>query len=150
MKFASAAPVELVVGPPCYRFQEVEKAVNYNSLDTTRSFYCYAGEMENERLLGGFEHLLLLAVLRLGERAYGVTIRQELLERADTDFAIGAIYTGLSRLERKGFVESWLGEPTAERGGRAKRFYRVTANGVDVLNGTQRAVHGMLEGLTLA
>lgn len=106
--------------------------------------------MENVRLLGGFEYLLLLAVLRLGERAYGVTIRQELLERADTDFAIGAIYTCLSRLEKKGLVESWLGEPTAERGGRAKRFYRVTINGVDVLNGTQRAVQGMLDGLSLA
>ena len=106
--------------------------------------------MEDVRLLGGFESLLLLAVLRLGERAYGVTIRQELLERAKTDFAIGAIYTGLSRLERKGFVESWLGEPTAESGGRAKRFYRLTATGVDVLNQSQRLVQGMLEGLTLA
>jgi PadR family transcriptional regulator len=106
--------------------------------------------MENARLLGGFEYLLLLAVLRLGERAYGVTIRHELLERAATDFAIGAIYTGLSRLERKGFVESWLGEPTAERGGRAKRFYRVTASGAAVVNETQRAVQGMLEGLAPA
>lgn len=125
-------------------------AEKHNFLDRLITFYYSVGEMENARLLGGFEYLLLLAVLRLGERAYGVTIRQELLERADTDFAIGAIYTGLSRLERKAFVESWLGEPTAERGGRAKRFYRVTANGVDVLNGTQRAVQGMLDGLTLA
>jgi PadR family transcriptional regulator, regulatory protein PadR len=123
---------------------------NHNFLDKLINFYYFVGEMENERLLGGFEHLLLLAVLRLGEQAYGVTIRQELLERAATDFAIGAIYTGLSRLERKGFVESWLGEPTAERGGRAKRFYRVTANGVDVVNGTQRAVESMLDGLTFA
>ena len=106
--------------------------------------------MEDTRLLGGFESLLLMAVLRLGERAYGVTIRQELLAKAETDFAIGAIYTGLTRLERKGFVESWLGEPTAERGGRAKRFYRVTAGGVRVLNESQRAFQGMLDGLKLA
>ena len=119
-------------------------------LDCVKGFYYYAGYMENARLLGGFEYLLLLAVLRLGERAYGVTIRNELLERADTDFAIGAIYTGLSRLEKKGFVESWLGEPTAERGGRAKRFYRVTGSGVQVINESQRAVKGMLEGLTFA
>lgn len=125
-------------------------AENNNLLDSLIYFYYYAVEMENIRLLGGFEYLLLLSVLRLGERAYGVTIRQELLERANTDFAIGAIYTGLSRLERKGFVESWLGEPTAERGGRAKRFYRVTADGVDAVNATQRAVEGMLDGLTLA
>jgi PadR family transcriptional regulator, regulatory protein PadR len=106
--------------------------------------------MENTRLLGGFEHLLLLAVLRLGEQAYGVTIQHELMERAGIDFAVGAIYTALNRLERKGFVESWLGEPTAERGGRAKRFYRVTAEGVGILNETQRAVQGMLGGLSLA
>jgi DNA-binding PadR family transcriptional regulator len=120
------------------------------SLDSLNLFYYSVGEMEEARLLGGFENLLLLAVLRLGERAYGVTIRQELLERAKTDFAVGAIYTGLSRLERKGFVESWLGERTAERGGRAKRFYRVTAGGVAVLRETQSAVQGMLEGLAIA
>src|SRR5262245_24694786 len=101
------------------------------------------------RLLGGFESLLLLAILRLGERAYGVPIRQELLDQADKDVAIGAIYTGLDRLEQKGFVESWLGEPTAERGGRAKRFYRVTANGLSAFNDTQRAIQGLLDGLNL-
>jgi len=106
-------------------------------------------EGKNYRLLGGFESLLLLAILRLGERAYGVTIRQELLDQADKDVAIGAIYTGLDRLEQKGFVESWLGEPTAERGGRAKRFYRVTATGLSAFNDTQRAIQGLLEGLNL-
>lgn len=106
--------------------------------------------MENNRLLGGFECLLLLAVLRLGDQAYGVTIRKELLDRARKDVAVGAIYTGLERLARKGLVESWHGEPTAERGGRAKRFYRVTATGLQVLNETQRATQGLLEGLDLA
>ena len=120
------------------------------SLTAPFGLYYFAGYMKTGRLLGGFEYLLLLAVLRLDERAYGVTIRRELLERADTDCAIGAIYTGLSRLEQKGFVESWLGEPTAERGGRAKRFYRLTAGGVNVLNETQRAVHCLLDGLSLA
>jgi len=120
------------------------------SLTAPFGLYYFAGYMKTGRLLGGFEYLLLLAVLRLDERAYGVTIRCELLERADTDCAIGAIYTGLSRLEQKGFVESWLGEPTAERGGRAKRFYRLTAGGVNVLNETQRAVHCLLDGLSLA
>jgi len=105
--------------------------------------------MKNSRLLGGFESLLLLATLRLGERAYGVTIRQELLDKAEKDVAIGAIYTGLERLEQKGFVESWLGEPTSERGGRAKRFYRVTATGLRAFNDTQHAVRGMLDGLDI-
>src|SRR5262245_28720360 len=105
-------------------------AVGRNLLDNCDYFTYFAVEIKNDRLLGGFESLLLLAVLRRGEQAYGVTIRQELLEKARKDVAIGAIYTGLDRLEQKGFVESWLGEPTAERGGRAKRFYRVTATGL--------------------
>src|SRR5262249_486097 len=112
-------------------------------------FTYIAGEMRNGRLLGGFESLLLLAILRLGEQAYGVTIRQELLERAHKDVAIGAIYTGLDRLEQKGFVESWLGEPTADRGGRAKRFYRITASGLRAFNDTQHVVRDMLDGLDL-
>ena len=105
--------------------------------------------MQNNRLLGGFESLLLLAVLRLGDQAYGVTIRRELLDRAGKDVAVGAIYTGLDRLAKRGLVESWQGEPTAERGGRAKRFYRVTVTGLQVLNETQRALQGLLEGLDL-
>ncbi|PYS57419.1 MAG: PadR family transcriptional regulator [Acidobacteria bacterium] len=105
--------------------------------------------MNNRRLLGGFESLLLLCVLRLGERAYGVTIRRELIERAGKDVAVGAIYTGLDRLAKKGLVESWQGEPTAERGGRAKRFYRVTAAGLEAVNHKQRAMQGLLDGLDL-
>jgi len=106
--------------------------------------------MEPNRLLGGFESLLMLAVLRLGDEAYGVTIRQELLDRTGKDVAVGAIYTGMDRLKRKGFVESWLGDPTPERGGRAKRFYRVTAKGVAVLNETQSAMRKLASGLKLA
>jgi len=105
--------------------------------------------MTGRRLLGGFESLLLLAVLRLREGAYGLAIRQELLDRAHRDVASGAIYTALERLERKGFVESWLGEPTAERGGRAKRFYRVTAAGLRAFNDAQRAVQGLSTGLNM-
>jgi DNA-binding PadR family transcriptional regulator len=66
-----------------------------------------------------------LVVQRLDDRAYGVAIRQELLEEADKDVAIGSIYTGLDRLEQKGFVKSWTGEPTPERGGRAKKLRHV-------------------------
>lgn len=99
------------------------------------------------RLLGGFENLLLLAILRLDDRAYGVTIRQTLFEQAEKDVAIGAIYTGLDRLEQKGFVRSWHGDPTPERGGRAKKFYQVTAEGKKALNETHRAVHRLSRGL---
>ena len=105
--------------------------------------------MKTKRTLGGFESLLLLSVLRLGERAYGVTIRRELMERAGKDVAVGAIYTGLDRLAKRGLVESWHGEPTAERGGRAKRFYRVTAAGLEAVNHKQRAMQSLLDGLDL-
>ena len=103
--------------------------------------------MRADRLLGGFENLLLLGILRLDERAYGAAIRAELLERAKRDVAIGAIYTGLDRLERKGFVKSWTGDPTPERGGRAKKFYRVTAKGRKALEQTRRLIGSMAAGL---
>src|SRR5690348_11391479 len=103
--------------------------------------------MNGNRLLGGFENLLLLAILRLDDRAYGVAIRQELIHEADKDVAIGAIYTGLDRLEQKGFVKSWSGEPTPERGGRAKKFYRVTAQGRKALEETHRMIGSLAVGL---
>jgi DNA-binding PadR family transcriptional regulator len=106
--------------------------------------------MEPDRMLGGFEHLLLLTVLRLGERAYGVSIRKEILDLAGKDVAVGAIYTALDRLSKKGFVESWLGEPTTERGGRAKRFYRVTSAGRAALVETDRTLKNVSKGLKLA
>jgi len=109
--------------------------------------YYTAVVMDGKRLLGGFETLLLLVILRLGDRAYGVAIRKELLDQAGKDIAIGAIYTGLDRLQQKGFVESWSGEPTPERGGRAKKFYRVTAPGRQALNEMQRAVQRLSDGL---
>jgi PadR family transcriptional regulator PadR len=103
--------------------------------------------METGRLLGGFENILLLVILRLDDRSYGAAIRQELLDQAKKDVAVGAIYTGLDRLEQKGFVKSWTGEPTPERGGRAKKFYRVTAKGKRALNETHRAIRRLSSGL---
>jgi PadR family transcriptional regulator, regulatory protein PadR len=103
--------------------------------------------MDRNRLLGGFENLLLLAILRLADRAYGVSIRQELINCAEKDVAVGAIYTGLDRLEQKGFVKSWTGEPSPERGGRSKKFYRVTAKGKRALEETHRAIHRLSLGL---
>jgi PadR family transcriptional regulator len=98
------------------------------------------------RLLGGFEHLLLLAILRLEDDAYGATVRRE-LQCADKNVAVGAIYTGLDRLEEKGFVQSWMGEPTAKRGGRGKRLYRVTSAGRRALADMDRAVRQLSAGL---
>jgi DNA-binding PadR family transcriptional regulator len=102
--------------------------------------------MSGTNILGGFENLLLLAILRLGDRAYGVTIRLELLDSAGRDVAVGAIYTGLDRLQQK---DSWSrnGEPTRERGGRAKKFYRVTSGGKQALKETHRALRQLAAGL---
>ena len=103
--------------------------------------------MATDRQHGGFEHLLQHANLRLEDDAYGATLRLELIECADKDVAVGAIYTGLDRLEEKGFVESWMGAPTAKRGGRAKRLYRVTSAGRRALADMDRAVRQLSAAL---
>lgn len=99
--------------------------------------------------LGEFEHLIVLALLRLEDRAYGVTVRQEIELRTKREVSIGAVYATLDRLERKGYVTSRRGDPTPERGGRSKRFFRVTAKGVLAVNRTQRALQSMAAGLDL-
>lgn len=99
--------------------------------------------------LGEFEHLVLLALVRLQDRAYGVTVRQEIETRAERDVSIGAVYATLERLQAKGYVQSSIGEPTRERGGRSKRFFRVTPHGVRALNRTHQTLERMTEGLTL-
>src|SRR5260370_10958129 len=81
-------------------------------------------------MLREFEYLLLTAAARLGEDAYGVAIRQEIEGATRQPCSIGALYTTLDRLEVKGFVKTWMGDPTPQRGGRAKRMVRVTADGV--------------------
>jgi PadR family transcriptional regulator, regulatory protein PadR len=81
-------------------------------------------------MLGEFEYLLLTAAARLGEDAYGAAIRQEIETATRSRCSIGALYTTLDRLEAKGLIETWMGEATAKRGGRAKRMVRVTKKGV--------------------
>jgi PadR family transcriptional regulator PadR len=99
--------------------------------------------------LGEFEHIVVLALLRLDDRAYGVTVRHEIQRRINREVSIGAVYATLDRLEAKGYVKSRLGDPTPERGGRSKRFFRVTAKGVAAVNRAQRALQSMTEGLDL-
>jgi DNA-binding PadR family transcriptional regulator len=105
--------------------------------------------MADRDFLGEFEHVVLLALLRLVDNAYGVSVRQEIDQRTGRDVSIGAIYATLDRLERKGYVTSRLGDPTPERGGRSKRFFRVTARGRTAVNRTHDALHRMTEGLSL-
>lgn len=105
--------------------------------------------MSGREYLGEFEHIIVLALLRLEDRAYGVTVRQEIEFRIKREVSIGAVYATLNRLERKGYVKSDYGDPTPERGGRSKRFFSVTAKGVAAVNRTQRALKNMTEGLDL-
>ncbi len=99
--------------------------------------------------LGEFEQLALLAILRLGDEAYGVTIREEILRCTKRDVAPGALYTCLGRMEDKGLIRSRTGDPTPERGGRAKRFLTVTNSGRAALIDAQRAYQKLLLGLDL-
>jgi len=103
--------------------------------------------MARGQYLGEFEHIVLLALMRLGDEAYGVTVRQEIADRTGRDVSIGAIYATLDRLQRKGFVTSRKGEASAERGGRAKRHFRVLGKGVDAVNHTHAAIRTMSAGL---
>src|SRR5271155_3767209 len=99
--------------------------------------------------LGEFEHIVILALLRLADKAYGVTVRREIEARTGREVSIGAIYATLDRLEAKGYVNSRLGDPTPERGGRSKRFFRVSAKGILAVNRTHRALQSMTAGLDL-
>lgn len=100
--------------------------------------------------LGEFEQLILLAILRLHDNAYGVTIRAELAARARRAVAPGAMYTALERLETKGLIASRMSDPTPQRGGRAKRHVTVTAAGMKALTRSVRAYERLLDGLNLA
>ena len=79
--------------------------------------------------LGEFEELVLLTVATLGDEAYGVAIKDDIEKRASRSLSIGALHSTITRLEEKGFLKSWLGDPTQERGGRRKRFFEITHQG---------------------
>lgn len=99
--------------------------------------------------LGEFEQVVLLAILRLRESAYGVSIAAEIAACTRRRPARGALYTTLDRLEAKGFVASRMGDPTPERGGRAKRFVTVTKKGRVALIAAQQSYRTLLRGLAL-
>jgi PadR family transcriptional regulator, regulatory protein PadR len=105
--------------------------------------------MKRSNSLGDFEQVVLLAILRLGDQAYGVSIRREIDLCTQRDVSPGALYTTLERLEQKGIVSARNGDPTPERGGRAKRFYKVTKAGQNLLVDAQRSFQRLMEGLNL-
>jgi PadR family transcriptional regulator PadR len=79
--------------------------------------------------IGEFEELVLLTIASLGEEAYGVSIKEAIEERASRSISIGALHSTITRLEEKGMIKSWMGEPTTERGGRRKRYFQLTHAG---------------------
>lgn len=103
--------------------------------------------MRKREYLGSLELLVLLAVLRAGRNAYGVPIAREIEEGSGRSVALGSIYATLSRLEAKGLVVSELGEPTAERGGRAKAFFRLTTRGLSEVRDAQSMLTRLWDGL---
>jgi DNA-binding PadR family transcriptional regulator len=100
-----------------------------------------------QRDIGNFELMVMLALIRLGDNAYGVPISQEIEKRSGREVAIGSVYAALERLEGKGLVTSELGEATAERGGRAKRYFHITGKGLKEVRETQRALMKLWQGL---
>jgi DNA-binding PadR family transcriptional regulator len=98
-------------------------------------------------VLGDFEQLVLMGVLRLGDQAYGAAIRQEIHARSGRDVSINAVYTTLDRLEEKGLLRSTIGEPTPQRGGRRRKFYALSPTGSVALRHAYRAFTAMASGL---
>lgn len=99
-------------------------------------------------MIGEFEYLILTAAARLGEEAYGATIREAIQQAARRSCSIGALYTTLDRLEKKGLIKSWMGDPTPERGGRSKRLVRITAKGVQAASEFYEAVRRVSQGVS--
>lgn len=97
--------------------------------------------------IGEFEQLILLALVRLGEDAYGVSMRKEIEQRTGRVISAGAIYTALERLENRGFVSSRLGDPTPQRRGRPKKYYHLEPAGADALSRSYTAFTEMTKGI---
>lgn len=101
----------------------------------------------DDRALGELEQLVLVAILRLGEEAYGVPVVDEIEERTGREVTRAAVYVALTRMEKRGLVSSRMGEPTAERGGKAKRYFRVEPEAIDKLKASKEALVSMWEGV---
>ena len=117
--------------------------------DKTTDIIYYVDIMAKGEYLGEFEHIVLLTILRLGDGAYGAMIRAEIEHVTGRSPAIGAVHATLERLERKGLVASWIGQPTAERGGKAKRHFKIEADGVSALKSARRTLEKLHTGISL-
>jgi len=112
-----------------------------------QDFFSIIEQMRERNYLGEFELMVLLALIQTGDDAYGLPISQELAKRRGRDVSLGSVYAALDRLEKKGFVSSALGDPTPERGGRAKRYFRVTKAGLCQVHETRKVLTRLWHGL---
>jgi DNA-binding PadR family transcriptional regulator len=97
--------------------------------------------------IGEFEQLVLITIVRLGDRAYGATVRDEIADRVGRDVSLSAVYTTLERLEAKKLLRSWVGEPTPQRGGRRKRYFALSAAGERALRASWQQLKRAAAGL---
>jgi len=111
--------------------------------------FCSAEHMTSFGALGEFEHAVLAAIAHLDDEAYGVTVRREIERRTGRQVAVGALYTAVDRLERKGYVTSAMSDPTPRRGGRAKRHFKITTAGSGALKQSREFLQKMWTGLSL-
>jgi DNA-binding PadR family transcriptional regulator len=105
--------------------------------------------MPEREHLGEFEQIVLLALLRLGDNAYGVPVRREIEQRTGRSLTVGALYRTLDRLENKGYVSSRFGDPVPERGGRSKRYFRVEPAAIRALRESRQVLEAMWDGMDL-
>jgi DNA-binding PadR family transcriptional regulator len=112
---------------------------------THTHFFCIVEEMADQ--LGDLELLVMLALIRLSDEAYGVTIGRELERQGRRAVALASVYAVLERMERRGWVRSELGEATPERGGRAKRHFRATASGIKEVKRARATLIGLWQGI---
>jgi PadR family transcriptional regulator len=110
-------------------------------------FFNIVEQMLSRTHLGEFELMVMLALLRVGESAYGVPIARQIEDSTGREVGIGSVYAALERLGRKGLVSSSVGDPTPERGGRAKRYFHVTKAGLHQVRKTQKALLTLWQGL---
>jgi PadR family transcriptional regulator, regulatory protein PadR len=113
-------------------------------------FFAYIEEMREHNFLSEFELMLLLTLIHLGDDAYGVPLSKELALRRGRDVSVGSVYAALDRLELKGLVVSNLGDSTPERGGRAKRYFRVTEQGLRSVHETRSVLSKLWKSLPSA
>jgi PadR family transcriptional regulator, regulatory protein PadR len=128
-------------------YRKSENMSNLAKQQCNSHFFVYIEDMGEHSYLGEFELMVLLTIIRLRDKAYGVPLSRELAVRRGREISVGSVYAALDRLEAKGLVVSHLAESTPERGGRAKRYFRVTEQGLRTVHETRRVLSKLWQSL---